>query len=382
MSSAGGNRDDEGDRMSRRFDDDDIERVLAGDTADDPSLEALGRVLAVLGEPDEIDPATAARHTAAASRVARRADAAAEPSTAPLPWHRHALARLSGLSLAAKLLLGAAVAVAATGGAATGGVLPDPIQSAIADGVAWTGIDLPNPRLATSTTTTITSTTTVPEENDSASTTTSTTEPDDNPFSTVIPGSYVWAGTACDDTRLTVRYTVTASGELRLDGVDGDAEDIRSEDDRIRVEFSDQVRVEIRLTGDGVTTNEDLDCEDDTESTTTTTPDDDSDDAPQAADHTWTGTSCSGKSLSIAYSVTSGGTLQLGTIAGDTEDVATGDNRVRVSFVDGVDVEIRLDDGDITLDERHSCDGDSDDASDDSTTTTTTEPHHDEEDDH
>lgn len=365
--------------MKRR----DVEHIFEDGT--DPSFDAL---FAALREPDQIDPATASSHVAAAAALARQTpQTATTPDAAPAPWYRRVLVRGAGLGLTAKLLLGTAVAVAATGGAAAGGILPGPIQSAIADGASHIGLRLPNPRLATTTTAT-----TLPDDDGAitgaSTSTTSTTVPDDDDTTGPTPGTFAWTSTSCDAGPLEVSYRVTSDGELILGAITGDADDIDADDDRIRVDFDD-VRVDIRIEGDRVTVDEDRDCGGTGSTTTSTTaPDDDdddddegSDDHPAAGSHTWHGTSCDAAPISVAYTVTADGELILGAITGDVDDIDEDEDRIRVSFDDGVEVEIRITGSDVTTDVDRDCDVPDHDDEDEGTTTTTTQPSDDSDDD-
>ena len=143
---------DDGFEMSRRqlLDDDAVEAVLAGVPAGDdlagltafvddvrtastgpvpvPSA-AFAEVLARGFSTDQGDlPATAASNANGSA-----------PQTAGLPKWRRAMVKTSkfvaGLSLAAKVALGAGFAVAATATAGVAGVLPGPVQHAVADAV-------------------------------------------------------------------------------------------------------------------------------------------------------------------------------------------------------------------------------------------------------
>ncbi|MFN8025673.1 MAG: hypothetical protein U0W40_04730 [Acidimicrobiia bacterium] len=144
----------------RPIDDDAVELVLAGVPAGDdlagltafvddvrsaaatgpdpvPSA-ALAHVLTRGFSTDEGDlPATAASNANGSAQ-----------QTAGLPKWRSALMKTSqfvaGLSMAAKVALGAGVAVAATATGAVAGVLPDPVQHAVADAVgSVTPFELP-----------------------------------------------------------------------------------------------------------------------------------------------------------------------------------------------------------------------------------------------
>jgi hypothetical protein len=115
---------------------DDVRAVAAGPMPV-PSL-ALDHVLTRGFSTDKGDlPATAASN----------ADGSAMQTAGPPKWRR-ALMKTSqfvaGLSMAAKVALGAGVAVAATAGAAAAGVLPGPVQGAVADAVGTvTPFELP-----------------------------------------------------------------------------------------------------------------------------------------------------------------------------------------------------------------------------------------------
>lgn len=360
------------------------EAMTNGYGTNDERLEAL---FAALGAPDPVDPSVAARQVAMAAAEAAAHPAAAPTPPARAPWYRRVLVRGASLGLTAKLLLGTAVAVAATGGAAAGGILPDPIQSFVADTASRVGISLPNP----ATTTTTTTSTTEPESTTTTSTTlagavtTSTTEPgggDDDEITTThdtTPGPRAWASTTCAGQPIGIRYTVTVDGRLVLDAVTGEPDDLDADDDRIRAQFGD-VRVDIRI-DDEVTVDEDRDCGSATSTTSTTIPgstttttaddggddddhedgdddhEDDGGDHPQAGPHTWSSTSCSDAPISVAYTVTADGELILGTITGDVDDVETSDDEIRVEFEDGVEVRIQVDHDSIDVDEDRSCGG-------------------------
>jgi len=131
--------DQEGDGVSRRLTDEQIEQLLAGQTpAGASSLAGVADFLDQLAASAalEIPEALAAEHISKAMTEARSApnsEVAEVPSTRPLGRLRRRIA-LSGMfsSLAAKLILGSAVALASTAGAAAAGILPDPIQSVAA----------------------------------------------------------------------------------------------------------------------------------------------------------------------------------------------------------------------------------------------------------
>jgi hypothetical protein len=278
MSGAGGYTDDEGHEMKRRIGDDDIEQIMQGGKAEDPSLGALGELITDLGRADEIAPATAAAHIAAAATLARETSAIPAAQASPPPWYRRLVIRAAQLGLAAKIMLGAAVAVAATGGAAATGFLPNPIQTVIADSASHLGIDLPNPRH------TSTTTTEPDEESDEgvastiATTTTLSTDDDGDDGDIQITegatvGTHIWASTSCAGAAISIEYAVAADGQLAVGPVTGLVDDVDADDDRIRVRFGDGVRVDIRIGDDGLTVDEDRSCFSDDSITTTTMPD-------------------------------------------------------------------------------------------------------------
>ena len=273
MTDSGGYRGEQEDDMKRR----DIDHII--EDGPDP---AFGALFAELRQADEIDPTIAASQIAAAAAIARDMPAVApEAHTAPAPWYRRIAVRLAGLGLAAKILLGAAVAVAATGSAAAGGFLPDPVQTFISDTASHVGIHFPDPDDDGTTTTT-----TVADDGGAAApaSTTTTTEPDDGEGG--IPTASAWETTTCDATPVSVHYSVTAEGDLQLDSVVGHPDDIDVDDDRIRVEFGG-VRIDIRI-DDEVTVDEDRDCDDPTTTTTIADGDDDDDDEDDGSTTTTT----------------------------------------------------------------------------------------------
>lgn len=277
--------------MRRRERDRQIEHLLDGEPSGDPGLDALDPLVSSLGEPDEIDDHVAAAHIAAAAAAAAEApDAAPDPApTRRRRWFTRGA--ISGLT--AKIVLGAAVALAATGGVAATGALPRPVQSFFADTVSHVGIELPDARLAPYTTTTTTSststtsttvaaapaTTAAPTTTSTTAVTTTTTEPDDE-AEAAAAGSYEWRGTACDGAPISIAYRVTDDGRLAAGNITGDVDEVSARSDRIRVRFTDDIRVGIRLDDGEIATDEDRDCGgddegDEDETTSTTKPDDD-----------------------------------------------------------------------------------------------------------
>ena len=412
MSDRGAYKDDGGTDMTRRGRDQEHERMLEGGT--DPAFDAFADALR---SPDEIDPTLATAHIAAAASLARETPAPVTDRSpvVAFPWYRRVVVRGAGLGLTAKLLLGGAVAVAATGGAAAGGILPDPVQGVIADTVSHVGIHIPNPRLTTTTIIAASTTTTVaPSTTTIASGANDGDDDGDVVVSGATPGTYRWDGTACDATPIAVRYTVTGDGDLELVSVLGEADDIDSDDDRIRVDF-DGVRVDIRIVDDTTTVDEDRDCgaaddesggdgDDGSTTTTTTQPDDDDNgdssggsdddgdddgddhssggsgddgddpddgsgddsaagsddddtsDGPTPGAYNWSSTSCAGDPISVSYTVTGSGTLVLGSITGDVASVDEDDDEIDVLFTDGVEVDISIDGGAIV--HKSDCDDD------------------------
>ena len=256
MSDPGGYEVVEGDDdVDRRISEHDIETILTGGIPADPSLDALATLIRTSDFDETVPERVASRHVAAAASAAARADHRL-PTAANDGRRRRLLFRGALSGLTAKILFGTAVALAATGGAAATGILPDPIQSVLADGASHFGIELPHPREATTTTTTTTAATTT-------AATTTTTDPDDE-GSSALPGSYIWESTACAGDPISVAYTVSANGELALGAIAGDPENVDATTDRIEVRFTDGIRIQISIDGNdeapGIEEGENRDC--------------------------------------------------------------------------------------------------------------------------
>jgi hypothetical protein len=126
------------------FDDSAIERLLAGDTAGGGELAPLSSFIDDARTAAEaIPPPSPALAAALATGIL--------PALAPAPqslWRKSKMkiqGFLAGLGVAGKLALGAGVAAAATTGAGAAGVLPGPVQHAVASAVgAVTPFELPD----------------------------------------------------------------------------------------------------------------------------------------------------------------------------------------------------------------------------------------------
>lgn len=357
----------------------DGEEMIRHDMHDegDPRLQALFGALAA---PDAIDPDVAARHVAMAA--AEAAGAAPVATAGGAPWHRRLAARAAGVGLTVKILAGAAAAVAATGGAAAWGILPGPVQSFVADTAAHVGLHFPNPRLATTTTTAPTTVTTA-----AGATTTTTIDEGDEAGTTVPPvvGAAVWETTTCSGDAVAVHYTVTEAGELQLVEITGDATDVDVDvdDDRIRVRFG-AVRIDIR-SDDRVAVDEDRRCatpstvpsgggdhddddDDDDDGGDDGGDDDDGDDGgdhPTVGAYLWSNTACDGTPISVSYTVADDGTLVLDSISGETDGIDEDDDRIRVRFEDGVEVDIRVVGEALVVTADRDCDAEAEDDADD-----------------
>jgi len=272
--------DQEGDGVSRRLTDEQIEQLLAGQTpAGASSLAGVAEFFDQLATSAvlEIPEALAAEHISKAMTEARSApnsEVAEVPSTRPLGRLRRRIA-LSGMFSSLKLILGSAVALASTAGAAAAGILPDPIQSVAADAASILGIDLPDPGDdAVDDAPTVT-----PPDNDTSGD--SQAEPstlplDDSPDPTeesdetesddeasepghedtelngplaVLVGTHDWIGTACDGTTLSVTYDISEDGSIVISGTTSGAE-ISGTSHGYKITFAD-TEVEIRLDLDG-----------------------------------------------------------------------------------------------------------------------------------
>ena len=102
--------------------------------------------------PTDIASSVAAAHIGAAAQASRlapvpnpaRAEARTSSLRATARKRRFALGGLM-TSVTAKVLVATATALAATGGAAAAGILPDPVQTVLADAAGVVGINLPSP---------------------------------------------------------------------------------------------------------------------------------------------------------------------------------------------------------------------------------------------
>jgi len=270
--------------VSRRLTDQDVEALLAGDIGQErPDLAALDEALtdwrgSVL-QPVAIDPAIAARHIAAAAAMAGSAAAGdiAPEAAGPARSRVRTIVKGALSGLTAKILLGTAVALAATGGAAAAGILPAPVQDAVSRGAGAIGIDLPTSHHEDESTTT-----TIPDPDAGTTipgvlgvtTTTTTPSPDDGDTTFgPITGAFSWTGTACDGSEATIAYSVGPDGVLHLDDTNGTVKETRP--DRIEVEFEGGyvVRVETVDHDDAwtVIVSEHGSCSGDDQDVTTTT---------------------------------------------------------------------------------------------------------------
>lgn len=145
--------DDEMARI-RRLSDPDLDRLLAGDaSADDEDLgelaEAIRAIKAASGT--EPDRAIQARHLALMAEDIRNLDptiaggSPTHPAVTPSTPRRKSMLSTLFASLSAKIAAASFAAVAATGGLAAAGALPDPAQQAVADAAAKIGLHLPSP---------------------------------------------------------------------------------------------------------------------------------------------------------------------------------------------------------------------------------------------
>jgi len=305
--------DENGEGVPRRLTDEQIEQLLAGRTPE--GLSSLGNVADVVAQlasasASEIPDQLASDHITRAAAVAGSAPDAIPAAAAASPNRSRRLLRrfaLSGLfsSLAAKMVLGTAVALAATAGAAAAGILPDPIQSVAADAAEIIGIDIPDPD--DNTLGTLPPDSDVGEGGPQSDEPTSTSdgadgssdpsdEPaksdsdddnasDDEDIEQVAPlvalvGTHDWVGTACDGTSLTVTYDIAEDGSVLASNTSPDAQ-ISETSHGFRVTFSATV-VDVELQESGgdwrLRIRADESCEDDDDSDDDDSDDDDSDD--------------------------------------------------------------------------------------------------------
>jgi hypothetical protein len=138
-------------KRSRRHYDELADRLASGDTTDD-ARDLRRFVERLRGEDESVEGQSdlAATLAAEATVFAETASRAPEGRTSsrPLPaeWRRRAMIKTFMSTLAAKLILGGAtVAVAAGGGMAATGTLPDPAQEFAARTAARVGLELPHP---------------------------------------------------------------------------------------------------------------------------------------------------------------------------------------------------------------------------------------------
>ena len=265
MSDLGGYPDVEGDDVGKKISQHDIEAVLSGGVPTDPSLDALAALIRSSDFAETVPEHVASRHVAAAASMAAGAHHGVG-ATAPGGRRRRLLFRGALSGLTAKILFGTAVALAATGGAAVTGILPDPIQSVLADGASHLGIELRNPQRSTTTTTTSTTTAVTTTTATVITVTTTTIDPGEGGLG-VLAGSYTWESTACVGDPISVVYTVAENGTLALDEITGDLEAVAEDTDRIEVRFADGVRIRIEISGSGedarIDEDERRDCSDD-----------------------------------------------------------------------------------------------------------------------
>lgn len=136
-------------RFARKLTDRELDQVLGGQAPDEEGdLQQLASFVrdarAVLGQaPDE---ETAARHLAAMSDMARDADTAVIASAGPTPWRRGPSSQRERSRVMSRKLLAIVSAVVLVGllsGAAYAGVLPGPVQRAVADVAGNLGVALP-----------------------------------------------------------------------------------------------------------------------------------------------------------------------------------------------------------------------------------------------
>ncbi|MBI5156375.1 MAG: hypothetical protein HZA58_00025 [Acidimicrobiia bacterium] len=256
MSADGGYGDVEGDDVARRLSEHDIEAILSGGVPADPSLDALASLIRSADFSEAVPGSIAASHITAATAAAA-AHLGRQAAAAPIGRPRRRLLVRGALSgITAKVILGTAVALAATGGAAATGILPGPVQSLIADGAAHLGLDLPHREHPTTTTsTTAVATTLVP-----AATTTTTVAPSPDAWDE-LAGPHVWSSTACNGAAVAVAYEVTTDGDLILGVISGGTAVVETAPDRIEIRFADGVRIRIvvRIDGDGPGIDEDED---------------------------------------------------------------------------------------------------------------------------
>ncbi len=242
MSGRGGYEHDEGNEgnhVPSRISEHDIEALLGDGTPADPSLNALGSLLRSIDLLETIPDAISARHIAAAALAVAATPPTDRLHPAAAPRRRRRLLRgaLSGLTV--KILLGATAALAVTGGAATAGILPDPVQAVFSDGAALLGIEIPHPDHAP--------TTTAAPNLPSTTTTTAATESS----WALVAGTYTWASTSCIGSPIAVDYTVSFDGSLSLGQITGAPEQVDVAADRIEVRFSDGIRIRIDAVVDG-----------------------------------------------------------------------------------------------------------------------------------
>lgn len=274
MSGSGAYGDVEGDDVDGRISQHDIEAILSGGVPTDPSLDALDALIRSADFTETVPESILFGHVAAAASAAARGD---HRVTAVIPRRRRLVLRGALSGLTAKILFGTAVALAATGGAAATGILPDPIQSVLADGASHIGIELPDPSRST-TTTTFTTTTTAATTTTAVTTTTTI-----DPGPSVLAGSYTWESTSCAGDPISVAYTVSAGGGLAIGTITGDPEDVDEDTDQIEVRYTDGIRIRISGHGDdedaGIEEDERRDCRDDSDDANETDDADPSDDS-------------------------------------------------------------------------------------------------------
>ena len=278
MSPTGGYPDDEGGDLRGRVSPEDLEAILSGGVTLDPSLDALAALIRSIDLGVEVPAGFAAAQIAAAAAASGGAGFG-PPQTRVAPRRRRRLALGGALSgVTAKIIFGTAVALAAGGAAATG-ILPDPIQSTVADGVAHLGIEIPHPDHEIGTTTSVAPEVIVTTTTSSITSTTGVVGPLLTP---TVVGAHHWSSTTCSGDPIALHYEVSGEGELTAADAVGAVEIIEETEDRLEARSADGVwvRIEVRLDVDGtwITEDERRDCDDAGDDDDTADSDDGSDD--------------------------------------------------------------------------------------------------------
>jgi hypothetical protein len=238
-----GYRSDHGDDVTRPFDDDAAERLLAGRVpGDDPESALLAAAIADLrGMADGTVPRHVAdRHVAAAAAEAlEHADLSARRATAP----RRSWIGRSVPALATRVVVIVAAVVALSAGAAVAGVLPAPMQRAFSELASLFRFDVALPQDPVDTTAPVagddvpigppvTTTTTTPEEPPPVTTTTTVVAPPPEIILAMAPDSDAVAESGRDVT-FDVEVTNTGVEPVTLleliDDVFGDLRDRANE---------------------------------------------------------------------------------------------------------------------------------------------------------